>query len=407
MKTGWLRAALVTGVAVIWLRLVTIALSQVLTTSNPDLAIRLYGGNSIALVTRAERALAQQPPDFVAARADAEKALRADPLSPRAHRILATIAEAEGLPADLLWDIALKSLRDTTAQARSFALAAQAKDWESAFSRLDLVYRTQPTSWAAINRAVVQMMSDPDFTAGLGRWLARNPAWRENFMGQAIREAPDPGPLAALIDALRGDGGLREVEFRAYLNRLVNSRQYDVAHRIFLEHLSPDLRNEARLFYNANFEHGQSNLPFDWVIERSQSALIAIRSENGRNVLKVDFFGGQAPFRNVSHLLVLSPGSYRFSGEEQARDLRNEIGLSWRLYCVGKEGGPIASTPNLRGDVDWRAFTVDIQVPDEGCPVQNIVLEIPARFASQQEASGGASFASFSLAPFSNQRGER
>jgi hypothetical protein len=107
--------------------------------------------------------------------------------------------------------------------------------------------------------------------------------------------------------------------------------------------------------------------------------------------LAVDFFGGRVPFQHVQHDLLLPPGKYRLRGQERAEALQNERGLRWRIACTHEPAGTLAATENLRGDVDWRPFAVDFEVP-ETCGAQRLFLELPARVLMEQEVSGGVRY---------------
>ena len=179
--------------------------------------------------------------------------------------------------------------------------------------------------------------------------------------------------MTALVRSLAQNGdAIPDGEFRIYLERLVRERRFEEARAAFVERLPPERRGDVGLLYNANFEHGQSNLPFDWVISPSPAAIIAVRPVGGRNVLRVEFFGGRAPFANVSRLLMLPPGAYRFSGQEMAEDLRNERGLSWRISCgeaarplrrrrscgAASRGGPLGSNSPSRRTARCRPWSL-------------------------------------------------
>jgi hypothetical protein len=142
-----------------------------------------------------------------------------------------------------------------------------------------------------------------------------------------------------------------------------------------------------------------TNLPFDWVFAPVSGALIGVSTENGRRILNVDFFGGRVPFQNVSHLLTLAPGPYRFSGLERSENLQNERGIWWRLFCVGKPADSLAATDLQTDEKPWREFTVDFDVPRDNCPYQELVLELPARVVRETEIIGGVSYANLEIKP--------
>ena len=105
-----------------------------------------------------------------------------------------------------------------------------------------------------------------------------------------------------------------------------------------------------------------TNLPFDWVFARVDSAMVELNSETNPPVLQVGFIGGRVSQPLVSHLLALPPGTYRYTGRERSDALANERGLRWRIFCLEQPDGSLAETPPLLGDTSWRDFAVTFDV---------------------------------------------
>jgi hypothetical protein len=182
-----------------------------------------------------------------------------------------------------------------------------------------------------------------------------------------------------------------------FLNRLVKEGLLDQAFLAWTKSLPADRLTNLEYLYNAHFQYPLTNQPFDWAFTPAQQALARAETENGRRILNVDFFGGRINFQNVSHLLALAPGSYRFSGLQRSENLRNERGLRWRLSCVS--GADLGATELMTGENPWREFGVDFVVPSENCPYQKLILELPARVALEAEIIGGASYTSLDIKP--------
>ena len=234
--------------------------------------------------------------------------------------------------------------------------------------------------------------------ASLAKLLAARPPWRSSFLTQVSQEAQDLDAVSALYSALSESSAppLTE-ELRPFLDRLIRTGQVEQAYLVWMQSLPPERLSRLGYLYNAGFEYPVSNLPFDWVFARVDSAMVELSSETVRRSCKSGLLA--AEFR--SHWYPTSspcpPGTYRFTGREQSDSLANERGLRWRIFCLEQPDGSLMETPPLLGDTPWRTFAVTFEVTVD-CPVQNLQLELPARVALEQEVSGAASFADLSIA---------
>ena len=225
--------------------------------------------------------------------------------------------------------------------------------------------------------------------------MAGNPPWRRVFLDQTFSRAPSVDALIAFYGLLPAP---QAAEIRGFLERLVREKRLDVAHSIFINQLPPERLNDAGLLYNARFQFGVSNLPFDWVITPMPNTLTEVWRDLNRRQLRVSFFGGRTPYRNVNHLMALTPGSYVFSGTEQALSLNNPRGMRWRIACAERPEAPLGSTELLTGDVPARPFSVAFTV-GANCSFQNLQLELAFRVALEQEATGSVLYSDLSVAP--------
>ena len=119
--------------------------------------------------------------------------------------------------------------------------------------------------------------------------------------------------------------------------------------------------------------------------------------KEGSGSVSFTFGAGRVQFPELSQMIVLAPGRYRFSGEFEGM-IRARRGLRWEIHCwKGKE---LAKTEMLYGLSTARRqlFGLDIDVPDrDDCRSQQLRLFHDARSASEQLISGQASFRSLSL----------
>ena len=366
-------------------------------SQRPAAALVLNPHNATALIIRAGEALDQDPPDLDMARSYANRALRADPLAPGIHRMMARVAEEEGATSrHAASRLAARYARDGQSQVAVLQSALAAGDYEEAVHRLDLLFRGQGQGqWGRIAQAFDSAILDPAFAASLAKELADNPPWRRVFLDRAFSHAPSVSALIVLYGLLPAP---QAAETRVFLQRLVHEKRHDVAHAVFVNQLPEDRLNDVGLLYNARFQFGVSNLPFDWVITPMPNTLTEVRRDRNRRTLRVSFFGGRTPYRNVNHLMALTPGSYIFSGTAQALSLSNPRGMRWQIACADRLNAPIAMTELLAGDVPARPFSVAFTV-GANCSFQNLQLELAFRVALEQEATGSVVYSDLSVAP--------
>lgn len=395
-RSGWgSKGVLIAGGLIVAMLLASWA-SQLLSRM-PSIALLVNPYNAAALVIRAEAALDRSPPDLEEARRYAYAALRADPLAPGTHRTLSRIAvQAKENEATARYtQLAARFARDGDSQLMALQRAAAAGDYPEIAHRLDMLFRGQSTSiWVRISQVFGNAIAAPAFATALAAKLGENPPWRRVFLEQAFTHVASVDALIGFFNQLAAPS---DAETRLFLERLVRDQRYEAAHALFMRMVPADRREETKLLYNSRFQHGVSNIPFDWVITRMPNTLIDVRRDGDRRTLRVAFFGGRTAFRNVNHLMALAPGSYVFSGVEQALSFDNPRGMRWRIFCTNAPDENIATTALLTGDIQQRPFNVPFTVPSN-CPYQNLQLELAYRVALEQEATGSVAYSEMSVA---------
>jgi hypothetical protein len=203
--------------------------------------------------------------------------------------------------------------------------------------------------------------------------------------------------MVALKDA---GSSLAASELAPYLNVLVRENLAVYARDIWVQ-LRPDHDGQpATLLNNAAFASEPSGLPFDWIIQRGANAMAEITplgDKEGSRSVRFSFGSGRVQFPELTQMIILAPGHYRFSGVFEGA-IRSRRGLRWEIRCWKGKG--LASTEMLYGipTVPRQPFALDIEVPDrDDCRSQQLRLFHDARSASEQLISGEASFRSLSL----------
>ena len=383
--------------AALGVRIVTFALGDLLPTTNPSLSVLFDAGQVDARVAIAERLLQQNEASVEDAISQAQMALRYNPLSSRALTVLGRAAANTNKDeqAFLLFQWANRaSIRDLAAQLWLLQRDIRAGSFAAVMDRLDVILRANdPRALQSLIPALTPLFADERFRTRFVALAEANAPWRSRVLNEVSQSTKDIASLNALFTALQaGNSPPSNGELKEFLARLLKEGWVDQAYLAWSKSLPADRLQKSDYLYNGRLQYPLTNVPFDWLFEPIQGALIGVTDENSRRVLSVDFFGGRVPFRNVSHLLSLPPGAYKFAGQERAQNLLNDRGLTWRIYCLENPDDSLAVSSRLTGDTPWRAFNVDLKIPDENCRYQNLVLELRAQVVLQTEISGGVSF---------------
>ena len=128
---------------------------------------------------------------------------------------------------------------------------------------------------------------------------------------------------------------------------MIGAGRAEQAYLLWTQSLPPERLSKLGYLYNAGFEYPVSNLPFDWVFAKVDSAIVELSAETDTPVLQLGFFGGRVSKPLVSHLLTLPPGTYRFTGREHSDALMNERGLRWRIFCLERPDESITRRRHL------------------------------------------------------------
>lgn len=328
----------------------------------------------------------------------ARRALRQNLLASDALTVLARAAEAKGDKGQaitLMTVAGARALRDPIAQAWLLEQNLSRGEFKSALSNLDSLLRTHPDMVDRSLPLLTAFVSFPDASQPLANVLATEPPWRSWFLAAAPAQITSRSALDRFYAELESaPNPPSEEELQPYLDRLVKDGAFEKAYAIWARNLPPRQKPHGdELLYNGNFRYIRTGTEFDWQIQSSLGSEVSVTATaEGAHRLVVEFSGARVEFYNVSHLLLLEPGTYRFSGEEQADDLQTERGLWWHLYCVQGPGQSLGQTELLARSQPWQSFSLTFTVPNTGCQAQILRLELPARIALEQQISGEVAY---------------
>ncbi|WP_018267594.1 hypothetical protein [Methylosinus sp. LW4] len=384
-------------------RIVGHGLSALLAPHDPRAALTFDSADPTTLLQLAQRELTPGADARAAkGRSIAARLLAIDPLAPGALSLYGKAVEQLGDAerAERILRLAAAHLPiDLVAHGWLYENALANGRLLEALDELDTLLRARPSLAHRLAPSLQAMLG-----AGAAvedrffRQLAATPPWRAAMLAELAPVIENPNVLLRLFGRLQTSKARpSDMEMGLLLARLLRDGLYDEAYAAWLAHLPPERLGALGLLYNERFQYPVSNLPFDWTFTPTSGASIALTEEGERKTLSVEFYGARVSFSNVTHMLMLAPGRYAFTGAAAADDLDNELGLRWRIYCAADPSQTLAATRLLKKTVPLRAFRVEFAVPSQGCDAQWLKLEIPVRIATDADVSGGARYVNLAV----------
>jgi hypothetical protein len=327
----------------------------------------------------------------------ATRALRTAPLDSRALRILAQLADVSGDKARkerLLAAIVLRTKHEPLAGYWLMLEALERKDFAGVVNFADSVLSKHPDLAPHVAPVLVRMLETHSGDQELRERLKANPVWRSNFflaLPAAITDARTP--LELLLSLKGSPAPPTDYEIRVYLNFLMGRQLYEIAYYAWLQMLNPEVLKQVATVHNGSFDLPLTNMPFDWSIPPSEGALVEIATPSGesRKALHVEFGHGRVTFQAVQQYLLLAPGRYHFKVMQKG-EVTGRRGLQWTVQCA-ENTKRLTETPMFVGVIaDWSEAIAEFTVPEKNCRLQQILLQLPARHASEQIVKGSAWF---------------
>jgi hypothetical protein len=409
------------GVLLVW-EVTTRGLASYLAENNPEASLRLRAGNPTALLNLIDNKLdeAQEaarkkssggekstsfyptgldPKGAAQIRRWAEAALRDDPLSSEALRVLGELSDSNADKSQtrrLMQAAVRRSLRESVAVYYMMQENYFRRDYDAALRYADILLRTRPQVAAQVMPMLGEVAENRAASPKLKQLIAMNPPWRGQFFASLPSVTTDARTgLDFLLSAKESSAPPTAGELRPYLDFLVNRGFYDLAYYTWLQFLPDEQLGQAGHLFNGSFEIEPLGTPFDWRFSQDMGATTKIASrpdDVARHALFMQFGPGRAEFQGVRQLLMLPPGSYSLKGQYEL-DLVSPRGLQWRITCVGGQTEPLAQSVLYNGRAaEWTEFDVNFSVPEQNCPAQNLELVSGARSASEQFMTGTAWF---------------
>jgi tetratricopeptide (TPR) repeat protein len=332
-----------------------------------------------------------------------DAAVRGNPADGRSYALIAQIREAAGDIAAAeaaMRAAAAAAPRRADVQEDAGAFWVRRGNVEQALQHFDVALTFSAEARARLFPALLNIADTDQLQPAFAPLLTRPVRWWPEFFAHAARNAARIDTVRAL-HAMQASGPneLTPDALRAYLQRLQREGLWLESYFAWLNSLGRGPLGTVGNLFNGGFELPISNLGFDWIVDSAPQVQLTVASTygaTGGKALRVSFSGPRVQFRHLRQYLLLGPGAYIVQGRARPDGLQAVQGLQWTVHCLdGKE--PLGTSERFVGSDQWRRFSFTFAVPERGCPVQVMRLELAGRVALDFEAKGAVWFDDLSV----------
>lgn len=353
-----------------------VAIQPLIQRAPVEIAIRL-GPNSPMVLSRAAEAELLAGRNSNAASLSRDALARA-PFDVRALRVLGLAEARSGRDAaadDLITLAGNWSLRDDPAHAWLVERRLRQGDYGSAFAHADTLVRRRPDIRPQVFR-LFTLSAKEDGQAALPvltSLLAEDPPWRRAYFNSLDATPEDllvQLNLAIMLQSSRAP--LSNPELHHLYYALLNKGLID-ALRTVRERLGRP--PQTTLVVNGGFDDAAAPRPFQWSLTQTAGIASEIVADDTRRddlALRVEH-NGFAKVRITDQLMLLSPGSYRLSGEIRVEEGDAEH-ILWTVSCLVGTRMSVSIAADARGSATWTPFSGLLEIPRD-CPAQWLALE--------------------------------
>jgi hypothetical protein len=293
------------------------------------------------------------------------------------------------------------SKRNIGAQLAAATINIGRSQYAAAFVGLDELLRAHPTMGPNVFPTMAGLFVQKKGDVELIGLLKNDPAWRGAFVEYVLQNDRLKNSGYSLLTMLRKEKAeVRVGEVRSLVNAYVKAKEIDQAYFVWLDFLPSEDLHLVQSVFDGSFDREPKNLTFDWTIVPRQNARISIVDRPGsasNRSLMLDFLGDKGDFSNVFQYLMLSPGRYDVTYEFMAQNLKTESGMVWRIRCLS--GNELGQGPKAQLSGPWADYKFEIQVPENGCGSQVLVLESSGKASLDTLISGQIYFDTFRIIP--------
>ncbi len=351
------------------------AATNALAATEPDLALRLRPGDAVALSVRADRRLAASGGKFLPPKAsadDARRALRGEPLTAPALRLLAVSeaasddggGQASGQVRHLLALAHQVSRRDMATQLLSIEDASSRGDLAETLQYYDEALSTNDAAGGVLFGTLAAALPDPDIRASLKGYAAR--PWFAAFLAAATDQADALDALTQLVLMTRKQRPTAEGDDLTprLLAALVAKGHWATAREYVQTLAGADTPVLRRIGFDARTIEARF-MPLAWSLHDGTDAGVVL-SPKGDLDISIE------PSRRslvAERVTLLSPGHYYLRQGITIDDAGRAARLSWEVSCLGVAGEVSAwrqLVPVRGGSTTYQS---QLHLP-EGCEAQ-------------------------------------
>lgn len=242
----------------------------------------------------------------------------------------------------------------------------------------------------------LRLAEDPQVRPLFVPVVNEEPGWWKGFYQYVAANALSLDTVRDLYQMREKAGGESiSVERGPLLARMQKDGRWIEAYFIWLNSLSREKVGSLGNLFNGNFEQGISNEGFDWIAPKVHGAMVEdapTYGTTGTKALHVELDGQRLRFQHLYQYLMLDPGKYYLRGRVRLDSLKSEKGLQWVVRCIQSPAEPVGTTEYFVGTDQWKHFSSNFEVPEEGCPVQVLGLELGGRSTLDFIAEGSIWF---------------
>lgn len=265
-----------------------------------------------------------------------------------------------------------------------------------AIKNWDRAMRVRGELHAKIFPLFLRIAEDPRLRPLFAPVVAEEPGWWKGFYQYVAANALSLDAVRDLYQMREKAGGKSmSDERKPLLARLQKEGRWLEAYFIWLNSLSREKVGSLGNLFNGNFEQGISNEGFDWIAPKVHGAMVEdapTYGTTGSKALHVALDGQRLRFEHLYQYLMLDPGKYFLRGRVRLDSLQSEKGLQWVVRCNPSPAEPLGKSEYFVGTDQWKHFSSNFEVPEEGCPVQVLRLELGGRSTLDFIAEGSIWF---------------
>ncbi len=372
------------------------AVSGVVRTRNPDLALTLVPFESYALAASADRKLFENPSEPGAeVQLLARRSLRQQALNPRALRILGFYAETQGNLSEanrFIRQAEKLSRREIGAQLWLIEASARRNETATTLRHYDYALSTKTSAQAILFPRLLQAIEAKDVRIGMKPYMRAKRDWSRAFLAFAIAENRN---LPQVVDLITESGQIDRDNYSlelSLLSKLVTEAQYTDARKLYLRLPGASAERLVSVGLEHQARAGNDGAIAWQVFDGADAGGGFSPIGKGRNLALFLSANPSTTHTIASKILYLNPGNYALTATLASLVHGDGGSLRWQLRCPTAQGQPIWWIDSVK-----LSLSTQFAVPRD-CPVQFLDLVVSG---GREQKGLEATVASVSVRPAS------